>query len=221
MLNKNHINLLLILITLFFASCKHSLVEIAPVEIAPFVCFESEVLPIFITNCSQAGCHGNGSHEDGYTLDNYNGIMKGIEPFNPDNSEHLSEITSGEMPLPPNSPLTSEQIETLRNWINGGAENSTGCDTSSVCDTTAVTYSNQVSEIMTKFCVGCHSGSPPQGGIDLTNYTNVKNQITLGRFWGSVNLDAGFSAMPLNSNQLNSCDLATLKIWIDNGSPNN
>jgi len=213
---KNTFNLVLLLTIVIFSSCKHK-----PVEPVPFVCFESEVLPIFIANCSQSGCHGNGSHAEGYTLDNYDGIMKGIKPWNADGSKHIKQITSGKMPIPPNLPLTSDQIQIIKDWINGGANNSTGCDTSSVCDTATVTYSNQITAIMNKYCVGCHSGSFPQGGISLATYADVKNQITLGRFFGSVNWDAGFSAMPKNSNQLNACDLRTLKIWIDNGSPNN
>ena len=51
------------------------------------ICFESEILPIFLSNCAKSGCHDAASHEEGYVFDSYNGIMKGIKPGDPNDSE--------------------------------------------------------------------------------------------------------------------------------------
>lgn len=40
------------------------------------VCFESSVLPIFISTCAITGCHDSKSRKEGYSLDNYNNIIK-------------------------------------------------------------------------------------------------------------------------------------------------
>jgi len=218
---KRRITISLVLFSSIFyiislVSCKHK-----PIEPVKFVCFESEVLPIFVSNCTQSGCHDKITAAEGYTLDSYSGIMKGIKAWNANRSINYQVLLDGSMPIPPRQALTAAQLQIIKDWINGGAENSTGCDTAS-CDTSAaVTYSNQVVTIMNKYCVGCHSGNPPLGNIDLTTYANVKNQITLGRFWGSINWDAGFSAMPKGGKQISACELSQIKKWLDNGSPNN
>ena len=40
------------------------------------VCFESEVLPIFQTNCATSGCHDAASNQKGYILDSYDNLFK-------------------------------------------------------------------------------------------------------------------------------------------------
>ncbi len=208
-----------VMLYLSLQQCKHK-----PVYPIRDVCFESEVLPIFISNCSMSGCHGNGSAAEGLVLDNYNSILAGVNPGNPEKSEIYQSITGGGeegiMPPPPKSPLTQEQISTIYNWILAGAKNTTNC-ASETCDTANVTYSNQITTIMSNYCVGCHNAGNASGGWDLSNYNGIVACINAGRFWGSVNWDTGFSPMPKNGNQLSACDLRTIKIWLDNGNPNN
>src|ERR1017187_4160253 len=49
----------------------------------PNICFERDILPIFISNCTKSGCHNAQSHVGGYVLDNYQNIVsKGIVPGN-------------------------------------------------------------------------------------------------------------------------------------------
>ena len=49
----------------------------------PNICFERDILPIFISNCTQSGCHNAQSNKSGYVLDSYNNIIKkGIVPGN-------------------------------------------------------------------------------------------------------------------------------------------
>src|SRR5687767_12711772 len=52
------------------------------------VCFESQVLPIFQSNCAKSGCHDAASHQDGYVFDSYaNIVRKDVRPFNAANSK--------------------------------------------------------------------------------------------------------------------------------------
>jgi hypothetical protein len=39
--------------------------------------------------------------------------------------------------------------------------------------------------------------------------------------YGSINWESGFSMMPQGQNQLDSCTIAKVKTWIDEGAKNN
>ena len=45
------------------------------------VCFDSDVLPIFQSNCTQSGCHNSQDRKEGYDLTSYESIVsRGIVP---------------------------------------------------------------------------------------------------------------------------------------------
>ena len=97
------------------------------------VCFETEVLPIFQSNCAMPGCHDNskdgGEDGDDINLTNYAGIVKEVKPGDPKDSKIYEAITSKWeeiMPPPPNNPLTEEQRSLIYVWILQGAKT---CDT--------------------------------------------------------------------------------------------
>src|SRR6187397_1863891 len=73
------------------------------------VCFESNVLPIFVSACAIAGCHDAKSHKEGYRLDSSAYIVnKGVQPGNANGSKLYDVLFgSGEERMPPNTPLTS------------------------------------------------------------------------------------------------------------------
>lgn len=89
------------------------------------------------------------------------------------------------------------------------------------CDTSLVKYSTSVQPVLSSNCISCHGGATPSAGISLDNYAAVKLQVDNGRLWGAVSHNPSYSAMPKNSNKLNACNLAKIKIWIDAGAPNN
>tara|TARA_Y100000589_G_scaffold325106_1_gene362401 strand:+ start:24263 stop:24925 length:663 start_codon:yes stop_codon:yes gene_type:complete len=206
-----------IMLYLLLEQCKHK-----PVYPVKEICFESKILPIFISNCTMSGCHGNGSAEGGLVLDNYNGIMQGVKPGDAEDSDIYESITGQDelMPPPPRPSLSDEQIQLIYDWIQSGAKNTTNC-TENTCDTTNVTYSNQIATILNNYCTGCHNTNNASGGWDLSNYNGVKASVDAGRFWGAVNWEPGFSAMPKNGNQLSVCDLRAIKLWLDAGAQNN
>lgn len=187
--------------------------------------FQQQVLPILLSNCTMAGCHDAASHQDGIVLVSYTTVMStgGVRPGQPGSSK-LYEVLlktdpSDRMPRPPAAPLSQSQIAIIYKWIQQGAKD-LSCQ--AACDATAAaTFNGTIKPLLATNCVGCHSGSLPQGGIDLSSYTGVKAKVTDGKLWGSVNFLPGFSAMPKNGQKLSDCELAQLKKWIDSGALNN
>ncbi|HYC87116.1 MAG TPA: c-type cytochrome domain-containing protein, partial [Chryseosolibacter sp.] len=93
------------------------------------VYFQSEILPLLISNCAKGGCHDAATAEDGIILDSYANVMNSdvIEAGDPSDSELYEQITEDEpdeiMPPPPAEPLSSQQVAVIRSWILQGAKN--------------------------------------------------------------------------------------------------
>jgi hypothetical protein len=202
-----------------------------PINYGDSVCFNQDVLPIFLSNCATAGCHNTTSHVEGYALTDYTSIMsseEGIIPFNPESSKLFRVVTnvgSGDrMPPPPRSQLTSAQIDMLRTWINDGALNS-DCP-NSTCDTVnAISFSTQVLPILQNRCVSCHNSSQASAGVMLDNYAhvqatsnNIRNNTSV--LIGAIRRMTGFKAMPPGY-LLDECSIRTIELWIDQGTLNN
>ncbi len=187
------------------------------------ICFESDILPLFQSNCAKAGCHDAASHQGDYILDSYTNIIKkGLAPGNATGSKIykvLFETGNDKMPQPPNPDLTASQKILIGQWINEGARNTINCSVS--CDSNQFKYAANISVIMSTYCTGCHAGSNPSGNILLNNYANVKIQATNGRLVGSVSHLSGYSAMPKNANKLSQCQIAQIIKWVNAGALNN
>lgn len=187
------------------------------------VYFQNTILPLFVSNCAKSGCHDAISHKEGIILNSYSSIMSTgqIHAYYPGGSSYNSMITSDpgdRMPPPPSPAMTSAQINLITTWINQGALNNS-CDCG--CDTTNVTYSGTIVPMFQGSCNGCHNSTSTGGNINLTTYAGVQAVALNGHLYGSVNHDAGFSAMPKYMSKLPDCQIAEIRIWIQNGAPNN
>jgi hypothetical protein len=211
-------------------ACKHeipeAIISTSPTPVpgaAGEVCFESQILPIFQSNCAKSGCHDAASHQDDFVFDNYaNIIKKDIRPGNAANSKVykvLFETGTSKMPPSPNADLTTEQKALIGKWINEGAKNTVSCTIN--CDSSQFKYGANITTILSAYCLGCHSGAGPSGGIDLSTYNNVKTVALSGRLVGAVSHAPGYSAMPKNASKLSACQIAQIRKWVDAGSPNN
>ena len=91
------------------------------------------------------------------------------------------------------------------------------------CDTTNVTFIKDVQPIMNQSCAfsGCHQGSVPAAGINLSNYAGVKIVVDNGGLLGSINHNAGFSPMPKGGVKLSTCEISKINAWINKGALNN
>jgi ribosomal protein S16 len=186
----------------------------------PDVCFQENVLPIFVSKCSMNGCHNSADHKAGYDLTNYDGIMKGIVAKHPFQSEIYNAIRGSNPSMPPqNYPaLTKKEIDYIKIWIKMGAKNSSNC---SGCDTVNYTYRGRIKPLFDSWCLGCHNTGNAGGGYDFSSYSGIVASITSNRLSGSIQHLSGFSPMPKNTNALSSCDINAIEKWISVGYPQN
>jgi hypothetical protein len=184
------------------------------------VCFESSILPIFLSSCARSGCHDTKSKKDGYVLDSYSNIMKkGITKGNANGSKLYKVLfaTGGDR-MPPDGPLSNSQKEAIKLWINEGAKNTTDCNCG--CDPSLFTYAAIIQPIMATNCVGCHKPGSLGGNIDLSTHKAVKAQAANGKLVGSITHAQGFVAMP-QGGKLQDCEITQIKSWVSAGAPNN
>ena len=187
------------------------------------VYFQNTILPIFQSNCAFSGCHNAASAQDGVVLISYESVMASgeIDPFDADDSDVYEDLLEDDldkrMPPPPYDPLPWDQIQLIGQWINQGAQNNF-CEE---CDLENVTFSNTIHPIIQLKCEGCHSGNSPQGGISLSNYSQIQAKALDGSLYAAVNHENGYTPMPLNGNQLPLCEIDQIALWIQDGAPNN
>jgi hypothetical protein len=184
------------------------------------VCFESSILPIFLSSCSRSGCHDSKSKKDGYVLDSYSNIMKkGITAGNANNSKLYKVLfATGSDRMPPDGPLSQAQKDAIKLWINEGAKNTTDCNCG--CDPSLFTYAAIIQPIMATNCVGCHKPGSLGGNIDLSTHKAVQTQASNGKLIGSITHAQGFVAMP-QGGKLQDCEITQIKSWVSAGAPNN
>ncbi len=88
--------------------------------------FVSDVQPIFKARCT--GCHGPKLQKNGFRLDRRRDAFRGgvanqIAPGNSAASHLYFRLVGshGHLPMPPEGPLSPEQIKVIKNWIDQGA----------------------------------------------------------------------------------------------------
>jgi hypothetical protein len=190
--------------------------------------FEIEVQPLLSSSCAVPLCHDAVTAEDGVILETYASTMAtaDVRPGDPESSdiyEVLVETDPDKVMPPPSSGivLTIDQIAIIREWIAEGANN-LQCDPyAGGCDTVNVTFSGTVWPVIANNCRGCHSGNNPQGGVSLTNYSEVKLIADDGRLASVIAHEAGFTPMPFNQPQLGECQISQILKWIGDGAPDN
>ncbi|MFT7588228.1 MAG: hypothetical protein ACI959_000435 [Limisphaerales bacterium] len=186
--------------------------------------FENTILPLLNSSCAIPGCHDASTAEDGVILNDYLNIISTgeITPGDAFDSK-LFEIITEDDPddkMPPSGSgvsLTAEQIQLIFDWIQQGASNN-GC--SMDCDTSTVSFSLNILPIIQSNCTGCHSGSAPQAGITLNNYSTISGQALFGTLFLTLSGD-GVTQMPNNLPALDVCNITLIKKWIDEGAPDN
>ncbi len=226
---KNWIILLGFLgLMLLLSNCKHERVFPSTATLSDTcspdtVYFKNVILPLIQSNCAQSGCHDDITRAEDVILDTYDNIINtgGIDRGNANNSIFYTVMITPDlgqlMPPPPNQPMTAEQISQVATWINQGALNNACAET---CDTTNVTFSGSVWPLIQRKCTGCHSGTPPQGGIPLTNHAQVSAFALSGLLLSTMRGEPGFSLMP-PGNAVPACEIDLIQLWIDDGAPNN
>jgi len=135
------------------------------------VCFNSQILPFFTTNCASSGCHDSKTRAEGYDLSTYKSIIsRGLDLRTPKNSKIYTEMLS-EMPPFPAPKLAKSQTDLVLKWITEGAKN---VICSIAVDTANVTFSKTIKPLLETNCVGCHKIGSVSGGVLLDSYNHVK-----------------------------------------------
>lgn len=188
------------------------------------LCFQRDILPIFISNCAKSGCHDAATRAEGYQFTDYNSIVsKKFTPGDAEDTELFEKITEDDnddiMPPPPNPRLTSQQIALIRRWINEGAKNTTDCG--SPCDSMDFKYSTAIKPLVEQYCRGCHNSAAPSAGIALDVYDGIKAVALNGKLLGAIQHQQGFSPMPKGGAKLSDCQILQVKKWVADGAPNN
>lgn len=207
------ITICLFLILSIFFGCSKSIGDVKPHN------YETEIKPILVTHCTQSGCH-DGSQKKLGNFSNYDDVQKYITPGFPSRSELYIQISGASPEMPPKDypSITPTDVYNIRHWIARGAPNDIGVEL--ICDSSAAGFTKSVFPIVQTWCTGCHSESSPAAGIALYNYTTISAASQQANFIGSITHNSQYSAMPKNTNALSACDIAILKRWVNNGSPN-
>ena len=191
------------------------------------VYFALDILPILQSNCAFSDCHDQASHQEGVILTDYAHVMQtgDVRPGDPSHSDIYKVLIDNDpedrMPPAPNAPLSQEQIALIALWINQGAQDLTCDPGAGGCNTEQVTFSGVVRPILQNTCVGCHSGSAPSGGINLSTHAGVAAVAQNGRLLGSIRREVGYSPMPQGGAPLSDCYIQQIAAWVDAGAPNN
>jgi hypothetical protein len=97
--------------------------------------------------------------------------------------------------------------------------------TKPICDTSGViSFSTQVVPILQNNCGTnntCHNTGNSNSGYDLSIYSGVNAQAANGNLVNAISWTGNVPQMPQNGLQISSCDIATIKKWVDAGHLNN
>jgi len=222
--------LILASFAILITSCKHEVVipeylktpEISYNCDSDIVYFVNDIQPLLNSTCATTGCHDQQSAEHGVILTSYENIIQTgeVKPFRPNDSELyevLFEDGDDLMPPSPQSPLSTNQKEMIRIWIMQGAKNN---ECREDCNTEFVSFSSDISNIISNNCTSCHSGAEPNGGILLTNYSEISAIANSGILMNVLMASSGAPQMP-PTGAMNNCNIDKINKWIEDGTPNN
>lgn len=188
--------------------------------------FQNQVLPILISNCTESGCHNAQDHREGVVLESFQSLISTVGHARENDMNRnkmmraiLASNAHDRMPPAPKEALSQDQIDLLKNWLAQGALNN-GCDENAGgCDVANTTFGNFVQPLVKVKCQGCHSGSNPQGGVKLSNYSEIKTAALNGTFYASLTKASGW--MPKGGSKLDDCSMQKIQQWIASGAPQN
>ena len=197
-------------------SCKHD--PVAPIVPVEEICFQSQILPLIQGGCATSDCH-DGSGEE-FALTDYSSISNRVTAGDPANSSLYEVLIANPgsdkfMPPSPAAPFTAAQKALIYGWISQGAKNTT-C--TSGCDTNVFTFSGAVWPINQQYCLSCHSGGSPSGGVGLNNYAEIVNAVNTRNLYGTIS-GSGITMPP--TGLMEACKIRQIKKWIDAGKLNN
>lgn len=189
--------------------------------------FEKDVLPIVLSSCGMQLCHDAVTKQAGLQYTSYETILATgkVVPFDPLASQFYTQMIQSDpqlvMPPSPRGPISDTNIAVIRRWIEQGAKNLTCIEDTTCTVPSPVSFAQHVFPVIDKYCKGCHSGANPWAGLRLRNYSEVKVIASNGLLLAVINHQQGFPQMPKTIEKLDSCIIATITQWVNEGAPNN
>lgn len=89
------------------------------------------------------------------------------------------------------------------------------------CQVSAASFTTDIVPLLTQHCNRCHRNGREDGNVNLEGYNNVKPYADNGSLYGSTNHDPSFPVMPTNGIKIPFCQIEQMRIWVQDGSPNN
>lgn len=229
------LTLLFVVVSLVFVTCKHEpeviitgngtdtssnvkpIPEVMPpnLPIRDSICFTTQILPLFLSNCAQApGCHSTINPKEGIILTNFDQIKLRL-------TKSMSEINKNAMPYKFYPKLDAAARALLNKWIAEGARN-TDCYNSK-SDTINVTYTTHIAPMMVNYCKGCHNtaftaGGNQNGNVYLETYTDVKAKSQSG-LMRCVVTGKGCKFMPQGGTHIGTMNVKKIDKWVEAGCP--
>jgi len=196
------------------------------------VCFEAQVLPVFLNSCAIAGCH-DGTGENDYTFTSYEGILEGVKRGDASASKAykvLTDIWSDEM-MPPGQSLSLENRTIIRVWIDQGA-NYTVCPDFSDPGGNGeyinprACFDRDIMPVILSRCAiaSCHDDITAQEDYRLTSYNGVMAIVSPGnplssKLYKVITLTDPNDVMPPPPyDKLNSEQIDSIYAWISTGA---
>lgn len=227
----------LILVLALVAGCKHQPDEFIPLDpisgggitcdwpgapSTPANCdpgtiyFQQQVMPIIMRSCaltdpnnSDLTCHHvtvDGNQDLNFTnfgniVEESDDILEAIQDTDPD--DHMPPYSEEQ--------LTQQEIDIIEQWISQGS-NLNSCAN---CDTANYTYSGKIAPMVSLHCTGgCHAGSSPAAGLNLSNAVVLKDNAA--RAWFAIN--GCTIQMPPVGPPLTACQKQQFYNWMANGA---
>src|SRR5262245_4701835 len=187
------------------------------------IVFAKDVQPILDKNC--LSCHGESMQLSKLDLRSRESAMQGgahgsvIVPGNADQSKLYRMVAGLEKPAMPlsNSTLSADEIETLKAWIDQGAQWDQG-----------VSFAKDIQPILASSCWNCHGDGVQLSKFDLRTRESalrggehgsdiVPGNAEQSRMYRRV---AGLEtpSMPAQGTPLSAEQIAAVKRWIDQGA---
>ena len=82
-----------------------------------------------------------------------------------------------------------------------------------------VSYATDIVPILEANCYDCHTTSSNSSGVLLDNYDALVFYAQNGYLYGNITHAPGYNPMPDGGGKLSDCTIATIKKWIDSGTP--
>ena len=203
-------------------------------------------------NCVK--CHSGAMARKNIRLGTYSEVMSSevVVSGAPEKSRLVLALrqTRGMAQMPPAGTIDEEQISAVENWIRAGAQEEAPLPSTVLPDLPVkepgivkpnlpsepvepprdsdrkVTFRKLTERVLTPFCLGCHSGEEPSGGLNLSDYSMamktgaiVPKGPLLSRLYQRVVGDE--DKMPLESPPLSAENIKLIYEWIQDGAQDN